>query len=293
MPRKSLPIFSRKWLQMLLGGLLLFMGTEFALVFTANPNFYPTLLLVGAFTVPVVFVALIYEHEIAKDISIGCLGICFLIGGAIGVIAAGLLEYTTLQGLSIVSLIGVGLIEETTKLIMPSYQFFRQRNLTEADGLLFGVASGMGFAALETMGYGLTTLITSGGDLAALNQVLFFRGLLSPAGHAAWTGLIVSVMWRERERKGSGFINRSVILAFLVAVFLHFAWDFVNSVNMPSIFGIIIPLAGMLAVAVASITLLIRRMREANRFRAAAVTELAPVDPNQENREEQEINTRV
>jgi hypothetical protein len=39
------------------------------------------------------------------------------------------------------------------------------------------------------MGYGFTTLLRSHGDLPYVEAVLLIRGLASPAGHAAWTGL--------------------------------------------------------------------------------------------------------
>jgi protease PrsW len=52
----------------------------------------------------------------------------------------------------------------------------------------------MGFAALETMGYGFVTLLASRGNLALLEEALLARGLASPAGHAAWTGLVCAVL---------------------------------------------------------------------------------------------------
>ena len=49
--------------------------------------------------------------------------------------------------------------------------------------------------------------------------------MLSPAGHAAWTGLICAALWRARAR-GTWAI---VPLAFVVAVALHALWDSVAS----------------------------------------------------------------
>jgi len=50
-------------------------------------------------------------------------------------------------------------------LAFPIAMFVNWRYRHEADGLLFGVAVGMGFAALETMGYALVSFVQSGGDL--------------------------------------------------------------------------------------------------------------------------------
>ena len=60
--------------------------------------------------------------------------------------------------------------------------------------MIIGVASGMGFATLETMGYGFSALLSSG-NLAEVDQTLLLRALLSPAGHVAWTGLTAAALW--------------------------------------------------------------------------------------------------
>jgi len=252
-----------KWFQILGGGLLLFIATGQALRFTGNPNFFPTVILLGAFVVPVAFIAYIYERVPAKEISLSCVLICFLGGGAVGLIAAGILEFKALQGMSILGLFGVGLIEEASKLIFPAIQYVRGRYRTEADGILFGVAAGMGFAALETMGYGLVALIQSQGSVGVLEQVLLIRGLLSPAGHAAWTGLVCAVVWREREQRGRGLLSFGVIGIFVLAVVLHALWDIINSFGGPAILQWLIVVVGNLAIAGISLMLLFRRIREA------------------------------
>jgi len=257
--------FHQRWFQIFASGLLLFIATEEAFRITGNPNFFPTVILLGALLVPVSFIAYVYNRVPAKEISLSCILICFLGGGAVGLIAAGLLEFQTIQKMGVPMLLMVGLVEEGAKLIFPMVQYVRGKYRTEADGLLFGVAAGMGFAALETMGYGLVVLIQSGGNVSALEQVLFIRGLLSPAGHAAWTGLVCAVMWRERERKGHGLLSLSVIGAFVLAVALHTLWDTVNSLGGTAAGGLIIVIVGNVAIAAISLTLLIRRIREVSK----------------------------
>ena len=111
--------FQQRWLQILLVGILLFIITEQTLRITNNPNFFPTVILLGAFTIPVAFVAYFYEHVRDRDISLPLLTTCFLVGGILGLVAAGVLEYGTLSNLGILGLFGVGLIEESVKLIFP------------------------------------------------------------------------------------------------------------------------------------------------------------------------------
>jgi len=257
-------LFHRRWFQILVAGLLLFVATGQTLRITSNPNFFPTVILLGAFIVPVAFVAYIYERVPARDVSLSCILICFLGGGMVGLIAAGILEFQALQGLGILGMFGVGLIEEGSKLIFPIVQYVRGKYRSEADGLLFGVAAGMGFAALETMGYGLVALIRSQGNVGTLEQVLLLRGLLSPVGHAAWTGLVCAVIWRERERKSHGLLSLTGVGTFILAVVLHALWNIVNSLSAPTAMAWFIVILGNIAIASVSLTLLIRRIREAS-----------------------------
>ncbi len=253
----------RRWFQIFLGGVLLFILTDQALRITNNPNFFPTVILLGAFVIPVTFITYFYEYVRDRDISQPLLTTTFLVGGVLGLAAAGLLEFGTLQSLSIPGLFGVGLIEESAKLIFPVAMYAGWRYQHEADGLLFGIAAGMGFAAFETMGYGLTTLIQSGGNVGVLEQVLFFRGFLSPAGHAAWTGFICAILWHERQKKGHITVNFNVIGAFIIAVILHSLWNIISSIGrlVPAL--TFIALIGNIVVAAIGLTLVSWRFREA------------------------------
>lgn len=95
-------------------------------------------------------------------------------------------------------MLAVGLIEEAAKLIAPVAIVLYTRHRYLADRLLIGVASGAGFAALETMGYAFVVRLQSHGNLAVIDDVLFLRGVLSPAAHMAWTGLTAAALSRGR-----------------------------------------------------------------------------------------------
>ena len=256
----------QRWFQILAGGVILFVLTTQALRITVNPNFLPTVILLGAFVVPVTFVTYFYEYVRHRDISLPLLTTCFLVGGVLGLVAAGVLEWGTLSPLSILGLFGVGLIEESVKLIFPVVMYLGWQYRHEADGLLFGVAAGMGFAALETMGYGLVSLVKSQGDVGALEQVLLIRGVLSPAGHAAWTGFVCAVLWRERQRKGRKVPNFAVAWAFVLAVVLHSLWNIINSLGSATVTQFVTVIIGNVVIAGISLALVIRRLREARSF---------------------------
>ena len=228
--KATVNFFGQRWFQVFGVGLVLFFSAEQALKFTSNLNLIPTVILLGAFVIPVAFVAYFFsaEHSMDrfthKEVSLPLVIVSFFIGGAIGVMAAGIVEYETLKTLSVASLFGVAAIEETAKLIVPVAIFIYSTYRSRADGLLFGVASGMGFAALETMGYGLVALIQSQGNVGVLEEVLLIRGMLSPVGHAAWTGIVCAVLWGSREKTGKSF-SYNVALAFVLAIVLHALWD--------------------------------------------------------------------
>ena len=120
---------------------------------------------------------------------------------------------------------------------MPLVFYFLGRYRSEAAGIVLGVATAMGFAALETMGYGFTSLLLSKGNLSVLDGVLLARGLMSPAGHAAWTGLVCAVPWRERLKVGYATFNWRVGGAFATAVILHALWDTFSGMRSATLVG--------------------------------------------------------
>jgi len=96
-----------------------------------------------------------------------------------------------------------------------------------------------------------------------LDEVLLVRGLMSPAGHAAWTGLVCAVLWRERLKAGHATFNWRVGGAFATAVILHASWDTFASMKSSTLVGFVGIQVVSLLIALFSLTLLIRRVREA------------------------------
>jgi protease PrsW len=152
-------------------------------------------------------VTYLYERLPGWDVPLPALAACFVWGGTIGTLIAGTLEYDLLLSMGLVPLLGIGLIEEGAKLIFPLLFYFLGRYRSEADGIILGVSTAMGFAALETMGYSFVAFLESRGNLGYLNEVLLVRGLTSPAGHGAWTGLVCAVLFRERLKAGHAVLN--------------------------------------------------------------------------------------
>ena len=258
-------LLRRRWFQIFVSGLILLYLVERTLVATSNPNYVPSVILLGAFLVPITFVTYLYERLPGWDVPLPVLAICFLWGGVLGTVVAGTLEYDVARSLGFLPKLAIGLIEESAKLIVPLIFYFVGRYRSEAAGIVLGVTTAAGFAGLETMGYGFVSLLSSKGNLGVLDEVLLVRGLTSPAGHMAWTGLVCAVLWRERLKVGHATLDWRVLGAFLSAVVLHALWDTFESVKSPTFVGFLRVELLSLLIALISLTLLIRRVREARR----------------------------
>src|SRR5436305_3518066 len=146
-----LPRRGRGWLRAQLIGLGLFIATTIVLVLTGNPNLYPTVILIGNFLVPVVFVAFLYDHQHISSLSLDTVAISFCIGGILGVLGASILESLLIptpsnptQGLSLGGAFAVGLIEEGCKIAAVAFLARGMRHTSQMDGLLLGGAVAMG-----------------------------------------------------------------------------------------------------------------------------------------------------
>jgi protease PrsW len=257
------------WLAVLVVGLILYFLVLRTLVSAQNPNFVPALILLGATVMPLAFLTFAQARTGRWEVPASALVVAAFFGGVIGTVVAGTVEYNTLRELHALPMVLVALIEESAKLIVPVILLFtvlaRHQRRLPSDGLVIGVASGMGFAALETMGYGFTALLSSQGNIGAVEQTLFIRGLTAPAGHTAWTGLTVGALW-----------------AFLAAPamrrFLEFAATFVGAVVLHTLWDTFSGVAVFIVLAFISLGWLFWAL---HRYRAFAETQsrLAPAQP--------------
>ena len=214
-----------------IGGLIASIITFGLWKITHNTYAASALILVGSFTTPVAVMAFVNKHINIKDkLPNSVLLNCFMVGGAIGLIAAGFFEFNIPLSRTFSGYLGVGLIEESVKLIFPVALYLGWRYRRLSDGLLIGVASGMGFAVLETIGKGLIAF----GDHANLGYIMLTRGFFTPFGHPAWTGLICAILWSERRRSGKTLTTMGFGV-FVLAIVLHATWDSANRLDIPDI----------------------------------------------------------
>jgi len=152
------------WLGVLVIGLVLYMLVLRTLVRTQNPNFVPALILLGATVVPLAFLTFAQARTGRWQVPAWALVTSAFFGGVIGTVVAGTLEYDTLRGLGALPMLFVALIEESAKLIVPVVLLLtvlaRHQRRLPSDGLIIGVAAGMGFAA--KLGREATSAVPSG-----------------------------------------------------------------------------------------------------------------------------------
>lgn len=251
-PRPLLRRLFPPWLSALGTGLALYLAVYGALLITDNPMYIPTLIAIGSLTVPVAFLVYVARATGGHRIPSWTVAMCAIWGGVLGTVMAGLLETDTLRTLGVLPTPLIGLTEESVKLIVPVVLLLTVRKYAhrEIDGIVVGVAVGMGFAVFETMGYGFVTLLASQGNVHTVDHVLLIRALMAPAGHIAWTGLACAALWRvgihRTPRALLGFLA-----TFALVITLHTLWDAL------AIWWIYLP------IAVVSLGLLHRRLRKA------------------------------
>jgi RsiW-degrading membrane proteinase PrsW (M82 family) len=189
----------------------------------------------------------------------------FVYGGLLGVLAASVLEPIFIRKLDVVTVFVIGLIEEFVKILGVLVVARHRRHNRELDGLILGAAAGMGFAALESMGYAFTAFLQSNGSLSSTVGVTLLRGILSPLGHGTWTAILASVLFREsKERRFR--IDWQVIGTYLLVVVLHGLWDGLPAVLSALVGPGIDVFIGQLVIGAIGLFILWLRWRDGKRL---------------------------
>ncbi len=279
-PRRGL-----NWLRALIIGLVLFAVATIIMFLTQNLNLYPTVILIGNFLIPIVFVVFLYDHQHISALKLDSVAIAFCIGGVLGVLGASVLESILLptstnpdQGLGFGSALLVGLIEEGCKILVVVFFARRMQHTSAMDGLLLGGAVGMGFAALESTGYAFTTLLLNQNHILTSISTTVLRGLLAPFGHGTWTAILGAVLFNQSSRNNRFRITIPLIGAYLFVSLLHALWD-----GLPNTIYLIIPpgIPISLTIIVLSIIGLIALIILYTRAARSHIQAIYSPDPNQ------------
>lgn len=265
------PAKKERWMDLLLilGGI--FVVFTILAAWLKQPFWIYAALLSGGFVGPVSFVAYMRSSQLLGFRILRLITV-FAASAVIALPIAWLLEHEWLDVTSLSSspsgharaAILIAVIEEMAKLLVCLIFLRSRKQRFLMDAIVFGAAAGMGFAAIESILYGLTYLqnhATSG-----MLAVLWVRALISPFGHGTWTAIAAAGIWyglgRGANGAGAGRTRlRSVLTMIgllLLSILLHALWDYQYATG-------VIKLIGMLAVAGAGIALLFVLIRRASR----------------------------
>jgi RsiW-degrading membrane proteinase PrsW (M82 family) len=192
-------------------------------------------ILVSAFLVPVLYLIYLYEAQVYRDAPAMVLG--FTIGGGIvaGIVVT-LVERAVYNPfnfagnpfggatVSIGALLILGLIwplvQEVVKplpaLLLPNRADFPET----VDGLVFGVAAGLGFSLAETLVGFSGTLATMPAQVTPANWIytLATLAVFQPLLQGSATGMIVATIWRYRRGRLAGREIGGVVMALVAHV---------------------------------------------------------------------------
>lgn len=181
------------WPRVLRTGLLLWVLTIMATELTANPTLVPSVIILGSFLVPVTCVVAVWERRHAaagNHVGAALVVRSAVVGGVCAMVLAALVERALLhRGPALYP--GVGVIEETAKLVALLWCTRSMGLRTARDGIVLGASLGFGFAAVESAGYAFNALFTSTGlSFGTLVDTEVLRALLAPFGHGLWTAVL-------------------------------------------------------------------------------------------------------
>jgi hypothetical protein len=195
-------------------------------------------ILLSAFLVPVLYLIYLYEAQVYRDEPALVLG--FTIGGGvvIGVVVtlAERFIFNPFQynpnplssaGVSIGLLLGAGLVvpvvQEVLKAVPAIFLPNRSDFPETVDGLVFGVAAGLGFSFAETL-IGFASVLPTLGRVAPGNWIFSLATLavFEPLLQGTATGLVVAAIWRYRR----GRLAAREIGGIALALIAHVAFAF-------------------------------------------------------------------
>jgi protease PrsW len=259
----------RYW-KLLIGGAALFALASLITIQSAQPLAIMAALVLGAFLVPIVYVVYLVESDILATRP-GAVIATFGLAALLGIPVSGILQ--VVMGLDpehASGALGIAVMEEVLKLLGVVWLLGRSSARFRMDGVVFGAAAGMGFAAFETVLFGLAFIDEAG----VLLQTLGLRSLLAPLGHGTWTAIVCATIWGERSR--GRLISAPVIGALGMAIALHAIWDWQPIGALFPAYALAANLVWFLAIGAAGILVLRALVHHATTEELTSIVALNP-----------------
>src|SRR3954452_1299552 len=216
---------TRLWKLLLAGGLITWLIAAVVTEATSDTILVPTVIIVGSFMVPVTMTAFALSRRREGYLTTEEVVLGFLLAGTLGVVATAMLEGYLVPAAT-GTFISVGVIEEMGKVAVLLIVAHQVHHRAPRDGMVLGAVVGAGFAAYESAGYALQTLLDNldHRTVVAILEIEAFRALLAPFGHITWTALIGGALFAS-SRGGRFHLSRALVLTVVGVIALHALWD--------------------------------------------------------------------
>lgn len=200
-----------------------------ALMYHLFENFMalPGLMIAGSFAVPAACLALFFEMNVLRNVSMTKVSYLVAAGGVLSLLLSLVLYSALPVATTFLGAMAAGIIEEAGKLFAAMMLVGGARRFGwTLNGILLGAAVGAGFAGFETAGYLFGALI-DGSTTGQFYAIMFQRALFSPFCHVVWTATVVGALWRVK-REGSPWEHigdRRFWRVLLIVMGLHMLWN--------------------------------------------------------------------
>jgi RsiW-degrading membrane proteinase PrsW (M82 family) len=205
---------------------LVYAGFVFAFNRFDNDLIVPGLIMIGSFVIPFSLLIFFFEVNVLRNVPLYQLMKLLFLGGILSLILSlFLFEWTKLS--TWLGAMSAGIIEEAGKAAALLLVINKLKYRWTLNGLLFGAAVGVGFAAFESAGYAYLSGV-SFGDSAMLQNITL-RGILSICGgHVLWTALVGGALWRvrgDRRFQWSMLTDVRFVRVFALCAAMHMLWN--------------------------------------------------------------------
>jgi hypothetical protein len=190
-------------------------GSALVIFFIALGRLVPLAIVLAALLVPVLYLAYYYVAEIYANEPLPVLLATFVTGAVLGLLmSAGFyrlilsqhrLAFGSSPGYILLTGVAVPLLAQALMLVGPLVLYFTRPHFDHLlDGLVFGAASGLGFAAAQSIIYSWLLLqgpFQQHGPATSWALPVLRIAIFVPLLDASTTGLICAAIWLHRHRR--------------------------------------------------------------------------------------------
>lgn len=208
------------------------LGALTVLVLLVATGLVVAALLGAIFLVPIVYLVYLYEAQVYRDEPLAVLGLTVgggVVGGLVVSIVADKVLQTDGKGTGAATVIGLTIVLPIVQLVVMAVPALllrgREQFSQTIDGLVFGVAAGLGFSVAEGLVRFSSVFTSEGIQTNSANWLLplISVAVLIPLVHGTASGVAAASLWRQDRRghaRGLGVAGAGVAAVLSIAFYL-------------------------------------------------------------------------